>query len=243
MTARRPSAPRARTGTRGAATTTEHAARAAGKFTGTGKSGSKPAGKPGGKPAGKSGSNPAGKSGGKPAGKSGGKPAGRGAAKPAGKPTAKLAAVRRAASARNASAVVESSSEPRQITVRTIVLVVVILTAFIVLAPTLRAYVSQQEVRRDLNAQIETAQEGTEQLQRTVGRWGDDAFVRAQARERLGFVMPGETPYRVVDPETVTGVPVDDGGAEVTGPGTVPQTGPWYLTVWDSVQLAGEVSH
>lgn len=29
--------------------------------------------------------------------------------------------------------------------------------------------------------------------------------MQAQARDRLGYVMPGETPYVVVDPETVTG--------------------------------------
>lgn len=134
----------------------------------------------------------------------------------------------------------ETPKEPRQITVRGLVLFVVALMAFIVLAPTLRAYVSQQEQTRTLAAQIAASEERTTVLEGEIEKWDDPAFVQARARERLGYVMPGETPYRVVDPQTVTGedVPTEDGE---DGPVSVPQEGPWYLTVWDSVQVAGEV--
>lgn len=138
-----------------------------------------------------------------------------------------------------AKAAVERPDEPRQVTVRMVMLFVVILVAFVLLAPTLRAYVAQQEQLRDLNDAIAATQERTAALEAARERWSDDAYVHAQARERLGFVMPGETPYVVVDPETVTGEePVSD---EDPGPVTMPRTGPWYLTVWDSVQVAGEV--
>lgn len=133
----------------------------------------------------------------------------------------------------------ERPDEPRQITLRAVVLFVVVLMAFVVLAPTLRAYVSQQEQLRDLNGRIEAAQQRTADLDAAVERWGDEAYVQAQARERLGFVMPGETPYRVVDPETVTGEEPTADPADA-GPVDMPRTGPWYLTVWDSVQVAGE---
>lgn len=136
--------------------------------------------------------------------------------------------------------VADGEEAPRQITVRTLVLFLVVLVAFIVLAPTLRAYVGQQEEQRDLVAQIEAAEERGVELQRTIDRWEDPAFVQAQARERLGFVMPGETPYRVVDPETVTGEEVETDLED--GLVAVPQVGPWYLTVADSIQVAGEVS-
>jgi len=119
------------------------------------------------------------------------------------------------------------------------VLFLVILVAFIVLAPTLRAYISQQEEQRDILARTEAAEERSAELQRTIERWDDEAFVQAQARERLGFVMPGETPYRVVDPETITGEEVETDPDD--GPVVVPQVGPWYLTVTDSIQVAGEV--
>lgn len=118
-------------------------------------------------------------------------------------------------------------------------LFVVILVAFVVLAPTARAYLNQQEQLRELNDAIAATQERTSSLQAAIDRWSDDAYVQQQARDRLGFVMPGETPYVVVDPETVTGEePVE---ADEPGPVVMPRTGPWYLTVWDSVQVAGEV--
>lgn len=124
-------------------------------------------------------------------------------------------------------------------TVRSVMLFVVILVAFVVLAPTVRAYLTQQEQLRDLNDQIAAAQDRTTSLQASIDRWNDDAYVQQQARDRLGFVMPGETPYVVVDPETVTGE--EPASSDETGPVVMPRTGPWYLTVWDSVQVAGEV--
>lgn len=124
-------------------------------------------------------------------------------------------------------------------TVRAVMLFVVILVAFVLLAPTLRAYLTQQEQLRELNDAIAAAQERTASLETAIEQWSDPSYVQSQARDRLGFVLPGETPYVVVDPETVTGeepVSSDD-----PGPVTMPRTGPWYLTVWDSVQVAGEV--
>jgi cell division protein FtsB len=174
---------------------------------------------------------------GSPSAKSGAKPTSRPAAKPAAKPTA----ARRASAAKQAGATTEVHRAPRQITVRTLVLFVVILMAFIVLAPTLRAYITQQERHRELSAQIVAAEQRNAELTESVEQWNDDAYVQARARDRLGFVMPGETPYRVVDPETITGEEPAPDPAE-NGPVSVPPTGPWYLTVWDSVQVAGEVS-
>lgn len=163
------------------------------------------------------------------------RPSSRQAARPSTPRTPKASATSRASS----SAPAEEQNPPRQITVRTLVLFLVILVAFIVLAPTLRAYVSQQEQQRDILAQTEAAQDRSAELQRTIERWDDPAFVQAQARERLGFVMPGETAYRVVDPETITGEEVETDPED--GPVVVPQVGPWYLTVTDSIQVAGEV--
>lgn len=159
--------------------------------------------------------------------------------RPRGKPTGSTA--RKASAARKAPVTAETPNEPRQISMRALVLFVVVLMAFIVLAPTLRAYVSQQEQTRSLAAQIEASEDRAAMLEGEIEKWDDPAFAQARARERLGYVMPGETPYRVVDPQTVTGeeVPTDD--QDQDGPVAVPRDGPWYLTVWDSVQVAGEV--
>lgn len=134
--------------------------------------------------------------------------------------------------------------EPRQITVRTLVLVVVVLLAFALVAPTLGAYVRQQEQHRDLRADLEAAQQRSDELQAAVDRWHDDDYVRNQARNRLGFVMPGETPYRVLDPETITGerAPEESDSGDLTGPVPLAPSGPWYLIVRDSAQVAGQMA-
>ncbi|WP_026645018.1 FtsB family cell division protein [Bifidobacterium sp. AGR2158] len=63
-----------------------------------------------------------------------------------------------------------------------------------------------------------------QELANDIERWDDDAYVTAQARERLGYVFPGEQPIRVEHPEAVTGkktsTPLDgaDGAQETTLP-------------------------
>lgn len=106
------------------------------------------------------------------------------------------------------------------------------------LAPTLRHAVEQQEQLRRLTADVEAAEARNRALELELEQWQDPGFVQAQARDRLGYVMPGEQTFRVMDPETVVGEEVeaelDEGGI----PGM--EDAPWYLTVWESVSMAGE---
>src|SRR5699024_3017262 len=81
----------------------------------------------------------------------------------------------------------QQPAQPRQITVRGLVLFVVVLMAFIVLAPTLRAYVNQQEEHRELAAQISDTKDHNEQLRQEIERWDSEAYIKAEARERLGL--------------------------------------------------------
>jgi len=127
-------------------------------------------------------------------------------------------------------------------TVRAMVLFVVLLLAFVLLFPTVRAHLAQQAENRQLTQEVVAARERTEDLRAELDRWDDPAYVAAQARGRLAFVRPGETAYRVVDPEIVpdpTEPVVPEAG---TGPAVVPDgtTAPWYATIWESVRVAGE---
>lgn len=118
-----------------------------------------------------------------------------------------------------------------------------VLVAFVVLAPTVRAYVTQQEQLREVNATLAAAEDDLAALTGELEQWQDDDFVRAQARERFNYVEPGETSYRVIDPETVLGAdPIADLTAEAQQEATGLTTGasgPWYVTVWDSIEIAG----
>jgi len=121
--------------------------------------------------------------------------------------------------------------------VRALVFALVLIMAFVLVYPTLNSYLRQQSQLAELNAQVADARERNENLQADVARWSDPAYVAAQARERLAFVLPGETPYRVVDPETAPDAPEKaDGPTSVLDEGT---TRPWYASVWDSVVVAG----
>ncbi|TGY75654.1 FtsB family cell division protein, partial [Cellulomonas shaoxiangyii] len=119
-------------------------------------------------------------------------------------------------------------------TVRTMVFSLVVLIAFVLVYPTLSSFVQHRAEVEQLRAERDAAVAQNDDLEAELRRWDDPAYVVAQARERLSFVMPGETAFRVVAPETVPDVPVVEQGAVGEAAGS---TRPWYSTVWDSVRL------
>lgn len=130
---------------------------------------------------------------------------------------------------------------PRMFSVRALVLFVVGLLAFVLLFPTVRAYLAQRADNDRLVQHVAEARAQNEDLTAELNRWTDDAYVAAQARERLAFVLPGETAFRVVDPETVPDPAAPTVDATGSGPALVEAgtTTPWYATIWESVQVAG----
>lgn len=63
----------------------------------------------------------------------------------------------------------------------------------------LQIYFNQQHQIAVADQEIRDRKAEIADLQSQLARWDDPAYVKAQARERLGWVMPGETGYRVVD--------------------------------------------
>ncbi|MDT0165207.1 septum formation initiator family protein, partial [Actinotalea sp. AC32] len=132
----------------------------------------------------------------------------------------------------------------RLLSVRALVLGVVGLIAFTLLFPSVRAYLGQRAELDALEAEVAAARATEEDLRAELDRWREPAYVQAQARDRLSYVFPGETAYRVIDPEVVVETPVVEGS-------TTPETGaalpiggsgtPWYTTIWDSIEIAGTV--
>ena len=97
-------------------------------------------------------------------------------------------------------------------TARAIALAVVLLILTISYATSLRIYFAQAHEIASTNAEIAERQQRIRELQGELARWGDEAYVRTQARERLGWVVPGETGYTVVGAD---GKPLG-GGAKIT---------------------------
>lgn len=127
---------------------------------------------------------------------------------------------------------------PRLFTVRAMVMLIVLSIAFVLVFPTLRQYLDQKVQLDQLQAQVDAAEQQNDDLQAELDRWADPAYVEAQARERLAFVMPGERALRVSDPEVVPDTTTAEEPA--SGPAVAADPSrPWYAQIWDSVQIAG----
>lgn len=126
------------------------------------------------------------------------------------------------------------------------VLSAVLLLAFVLVFPTLHTYLQQRVELRDRQADLVAASQRNDDLREQLARWDDPAYLTAQARSRLSYVMPGETAYRIADPETVTGAaqPDEPDSSVVYPDAELPDQvrDPWYLRVWQSVNEAGGVT-
>jgi hypothetical protein len=77
--------------------------------------------------------------------------------------------------------------------------VIVVLALLLVsYAGSLRAFLAQRSHINDLEAEIAADKQAVAELREEQRRWTDEAFIEAQARERFGWVMPGEVGFRVI---------------------------------------------
>ena len=119
---------------------------------------------------------------------------------------------------------------------RVVTLAVVCLLAFVVVFTSLRAYLSQQAQYDAVVAKIKEASDTSTALENELAQWKDDTYVRAQVRERLGYVMPGDTSYVVVGADSMKENQAG-GGATPSSPDA-----PWYEELRDSSRAAGQAN-
>ncbi|MEO6942260.1 MAG: septum formation initiator family protein [Terrimesophilobacter sp.] len=81
----------------------------------------------------------------------------------------------------------------------TIATLTVLVLTVVVLAPSLRIFVQQQQQIAQLRADLQAQKDGVKNLGDERARWDDPSYVEAQARERLNYVYPGEYSYLVID--------------------------------------------
>ncbi|PAZ11950.1 acyl-phosphate glycerol 3-phosphate acyltransferase [Streptomyces sp. SA15] len=112
-----------------------------------------------------------------------------------------------------------------RLTGRAALLALVLCTLIVAMAYPIRQYVSQRAEISDLQREKEEAAERVERLRDLKARWQDDAYAEQQIRQRLHYVMPGETGYIVIDPDAAKQSRADLGAADR----------PWYSNVWDAV--------
>jgi cell division protein FtsB len=118
------------------------------------------------------------------------------------------------------------------------VLVLVVAVLMVSYASSLKAFLQQRAHINDLQAQIARREANIDALEAEKLRWDDEAYVEQQARARLGYVMPGEKTYLVLDENGDALKPE----SHLDDPATVISTTPtpWWSDAWASVELAGD---
>lgn len=126
-----------------------------------------------------------------------------------------------------------------KLTGRALMVLVVVSVLVVSYASSLKAYLEQRHDITTLQTEIVQRKAHIDKLEKQTTRWQDPAYVKQQARERFGYVMPGETAYVAldehgnrIDPASKLADPADVG---------TPQTPkPWWEDAWGSVELAGD---
>jgi hypothetical protein len=113
-------------------------------------------------------------------------------------------------------------------------LVAVVAVLALSYAGSLTVYLSQQRDIQVTQAENDARRAEISRLEDEVARWSDPDYVRAQARDRLGWVLPGEIGYRIITADgTVLGA-----DPEPVAPVADPVEGTWYEQLWLSVKSA-----
>jgi cell division protein FtsB len=118
---------------------------------------------------------------------------------------------------------------------------VVVGILFLMFASNVATYFQYRSQIAEARALIEERTASIDQLSQEIERWKDPAYVREQARERLGWVIPGEIGFRVVGPD---GQPLG-GGAAVIRSGALPadeHPEQWYERLWGSILAADDLA-
>jgi cell division protein FtsB len=113
---------------------------------------------------------------------------------------------------------------------RAAILAAVVCVLTLTIAGPVRTYFAQRTEMKQLEATEAQLREQISELEQQKDKLADPVFIAAQARERLGFVMPGEIPYQVQLPPgaMLPGTPAGEPAAVTNGD-------PWYTALWHTI--------
>ena len=114
---------------------------------------------------------------------------------------------------------------------RAAILAAVVCVLTLTIAGPVRTYFAQRTEMKQLAASEATLRAQIQNLEQQKAKLADPVVIAAQARERLGFVMPVDTPYQVQLPPGAVG-PTDQPGSPAAKPSS---SGPWYTSLWRTV--------
>ncbi len=114
---------------------------------------------------------------------------------------------------------------------RAAVLAIVVCAMALSVSVPLRTYLSQREELAMRHQQQEQIRQEVRALERRKALLSDPQHVEAEARRRLGYVRPGETPYIVRLSERER--------PDTERPAPPPEDDPWYEQLWNSLTGKG----
>jgi cell division protein FtsB len=117
----------------------------------------------------------------------------------------------------------------RLTTRRAALLALVVCALALSVAVPLNTYLSQRNALQAQLQQQEVLRAQLQQLQKREQQLSDPAQVEAEAKSRLRYVLPGQTPYVVQLPGSS---PLPSSGLTAPSPGT---SASWYQTLWNSI--------
>ena len=124
---------------------------------------------------------------------------------------------------------------------RTLAIVLSAALALILVAPTFFNYLEQQRSLHQAQEELEAVQAHNAELDKQLKLWNNEDYVKAQARGRLGYVVPGETLYVITgDEEGSAADRLEARTAELQK--IRRQSIPWYMTMWDAVNVTGNIN-
>ncbi len=113
---------------------------------------------------------------------------------------------------------------------RAAILAVVVCVLTLTIAGPVRTYFAQRTEMKQLSDAQSQLRSQIADLEQQKIKLGDPVYIAAQARERLGFVMPGDIPYQVqLPPSDISQVTP---GIDPVKP---PSGQPWYTTLWHTI--------
>jgi cell division protein FtsB len=113
---------------------------------------------------------------------------------------------------------------------RAAILAAVVCVLTLTIAGPVRTYFAQRTEMRQLAASVESLRAQIGQLEQQKAKLGDPVYIAAQARERLGFVMPGDIPFQVQLPPGALPPEETSPQAVATRAGQ-----PWYTSLWHTI--------
>lgn len=116
---------------------------------------------------------------------------------------------------------------------RALALAVVLVLLALTLSMPVRTYLSQRGEYNRLQAQNAQLADEVERYERKITQQNDPAYIEAQARERLQYVMPGEKPMVMSFPERDRQQAEERKAAQFAA-------NPWYSNLWDAVSTPPE---